>query len=151
MSYSYRSQVQSKGVDSVGKGFADPASIVKLLARKEREAILPNAMLRDLTYMRIYIGCVIAMTGETDWISDGNITISSTNGDKLLAHITGSGCIVGTSVATFCAAANLTATRTEAELDRLLVRGDMLLGTIAGYVLLASLYAALLNYACQFL
>jgi len=105
-------EVQSKGVDSVGKGFTDPATIVKQLARKER--------------------CIIAMTGETDWISDGNTTISSTNGDKLLAHITGSGCIVGTSVATFCAAANLTATRTSAELDRLLVRGDMLLGTIAG-------------------
>lgn len=101
--------------------------------------------------MRLYIGCVIAMTGETDWISDGNITISSTNGDKLLAHITGSGCIVGTSVATFCAAANLTATRTEAELDRLLVRGDMLLGSIAGYVLLVGLYAILLTKICNVL
>lgn len=101
--------------------------------------------------MRLYIGCVIAMTGETDWISDGNITISSTNGDKLLAHITGSGCIVGTSVATFCAAANLTATRTEAELDRLLVRGDMLLGSIAGYVLLVGLYAILLTTICNVL
>lgn len=101
--------------------------------------------------MRLYIGCVIAMTGETDWISDGNITISSTNGDKLLAHITGSGCIVGTSVATFCAAANLTATRTEAELDRLLVRGDMLLGSIAGYVLRVGLYAILLTTICNVL
>lgn len=101
--------------------------------------------------MRLYIGCVIAMTGETDWISDGNITISLTNGDKLLAHITGSGCIVGTSVATFCAAANLTATRTEAELDRLLVRGDMLLGSIAGYVLLVGLYAILLTTICNVL
>lgn len=91
------------------------------------------------------------MTGETDWISDGNITISLTNGDKLLAHITGSGCIVGTSVATFCAAANLTATRTEAELDRLLVRGDMLLGSIAGYVLLVGLYAILLTTICNVL
>lgn len=91
------------------------------------------------------------MTGETDWISDGNITISSTNGDKLLAHITGSGCIVGTSVATFCAAANLTAMRTEAELDRLLVRGDMLLGSIAGYVLLVGLYAILLTTICNVL
>lgn len=72
------------------------------------------------------------MTGETDWISDGNITISSSNGNELLAHITGSGCIVGSSVATFCAAANLTATKTNIEQARLLVRGDMLLGAVAG-------------------
>jgi len=32
-----RLQVASKGVDSVGPGFTDPANVVKMLARKKRE------------------------------------------------------------------------------------------------------------------
>ena len=32
--------MQAKGVDSVGSGFADPASFVRELAKKERECAL---------------------------------------------------------------------------------------------------------------
>lgn len=74
-------------------------------------------------------GCVIAMTGKTDWISDGEIVISCSNGNKLLGEITGGGCVVGTSVAAFCAAANLVS---QNSVERYLVRGDMLTGTVAG-------------------
>ena len=70
------------------------------------------------------------MTGETDWISDGTVTVSLSNGDKLLAHITGSGCIVGTSVATFCAAANNLSDKKET--GRRLVHGDMFIAAIGG-------------------
>lgn len=73
------------------------------------------------------------MTGKTDWISDGRVAISSPNGHELLASITGSGCIVGTSVATFCAAANLVGKK---ETDRHLVRGDMFVAAIGGLVVL---------------
>lgn len=76
------------------------------------------------------------MTGKTDWISDGEIVISCTNGNKLLGEITGGGCLVGTSVAAFCAAANLEG---QSSVERYLVRGDMLTGTIAGYGFLPSL------------
>ncbi|KAI5120643.1 hypothetical protein M0805_007980 [Coniferiporia weirii] len=102
-------EVQSRGVDSVGNGFSDPVPVLKQLARAER--------------------CIIAMTGKTDWVTDGELTVSSSNGHELLAHITGSGCIVGTSVATFCAAANLLGKN---DTERHLVRGDMLIGAIAG-------------------
>lgn len=54
------------------------------------------------------------------------------NGHELLAHITGSGCMVGTCVAVFCAAAALTA---EFRTNKKLVDGDMLSGAIGGYVL----------------
>ena len=33
-------QVQAKGVDSVGKGFADPAGFVRHLAKKQRTSAL---------------------------------------------------------------------------------------------------------------
>ncbi|KAL5523852.1 hypothetical protein ACEPAG_8025 [Sanghuangporus baumii] len=108
-------EVKSRGVDSAGSGFANPAPMLRELARKER--------------------CVIAMTGKTDWVSDGSVTISSSNGHEYLSQITGSGCIVGSSVATFCAAANLSAKSGTTD-DHLphprLVYGDMLIGVIGG-------------------
>lgn len=90
------------------------------------------------------------MTGETDWISDGEIVVKANNGHPLvrfdrlgppeatdpaqLGNITGSGCMTGTLVATFCAAARLAylADHEEYEPASSLVQGDMLLGAIAG-------------------
>jgi len=117
------SEVVSKGVDSVGSGFADPASIVKLLARKER--------------------CIVAMTGEKDWISDGINVIRISNGHELLDKITGSGCMVGTTVATFCAAASLCA-KEDSNSSSLLVKGDMMVASLGGILALtiASEFAA---------
>ncbi|OJA07842.1 hypothetical protein AZE42_06359 [Rhizopogon vesiculosus] len=112
-------EVQAKGVDSVGSGFADPASFIRELARKER--------------------CVAVMTGPTDWVSDGTTVIKLDNGRKILGDITGSGCLVGTCVATFCAGASLLATAlgtnpgTESEK---LVRGNMLIGAVGGVLAL---------------
>jgi len=102
-------EVKARGVDSVGKGFADPASFVKQLALKEK--------------------CVIILTGITDYVSDGSTVIKLDNGHELLAHITGSGCMVGTCVAVFCAAA---ASIMEVRMDKKLVDGDMLSGAIGG-------------------
>ncbi|KAG9225903.1 hypothetical protein CCMSSC00406_0006475 [Pleurotus cornucopiae] len=77
------SEVESKGVDSVGDGFKDPISFVKNLARKER--------------------CVVALTGKVDYVSDGNSVIALHNGHEMLGRITGSGCMVGSCIASFCA------------------------------------------------
>ncbi|CAL1707066.1 unnamed protein product [Somion occarium] len=98
-------EVQARGVDSVGNGFADPAEFVRSLARKER--------------------CIIALTGTTDYISDGYIVLKLSNGHPLLGEITGSGCMVGTCVATFCAGVSLRehAERVGGEDDGRLARG----------------------------
>ncbi|OCH93095.1 TMP-TENI-domain-containing protein, partial [Obba rivulosa] len=108
------SEVQAKGVDSVGQGFADPAAFVRNLACKER--------------------CIIVLTGVTDWVSDGTTVVKLSNGHPLLGDITGSGCMVGTSVATFCAGASLTAaaTRSSDQEDGVLARGDMLAAAVGG-------------------
>ena len=75
------------------------------------------------------------LTGVTDWISDGDIVIKLSNGHPLLGDITGSGCMVGTSVATFCGGASMAeaAQRSEdSQEDGKLVRGDMLCAAVAG-------------------
>ncbi len=53
-----------------------------------------------------------------------------------LGSITGSGCMTGTLVATFCAGARLAyfAQTTAWENESRLVQGDMLLAALAGYV-----------------
>lgn len=77
------------------------------------------------------------LTGVTDWVSDGFAVARLSNGHRLLGEITGSGCMVGTAVATFCAGASMAANAersADAEEDGRLVRGDMFLAAIGGYV-----------------
>lgn len=122
----------------MGDGFADPKEMLQLLARKEREPIsnvqtsyLTDISLRPL-FNSIFSGCVIAMTGKTDWVSDGTTTVSLHNGHELLGNITGSGCIVGTSIAAFCATANSEALSEVKASRSPLLKADMLLGAITG-------------------
>ncbi|KAI5475573.1 thiamine-phosphate diphosphorylase / hydroxyethylthiazole kinase [Pseudohyphozyma bogoriensis] len=76
-------EVKARGVDSVGTGFKDPASIVKNLARREK--------------------LVVAMSGVVDYVSDGNLTYAVENGHEYQGVITGSGCMASTAVAAFAA------------------------------------------------
>ncbi|TFL04879.1 Hydroxyethylthiazole kinase [Pterulicium gracile] len=100
-------EAKSRGVDSFGAGFKDPASFVRSLARKER--------------------CVIALTGPKDYVSDGDVVVELSNGHPLLGEITGSGCIGGSSIAAFCAAASTD----PGPVPGRPVCGDMLLATVA--------------------
>ncbi|KAG8213822.1 Hydroxyethylthiazole kinase family-domain-containing protein [Butyriboletus roseoflavus] len=103
-------EVRAKGVDSIGIGFGNPATFVRDLAKKER--------------------CVVALTGAVDWVSDGTTVVKLANGHRLLGDITGSGCMAGTCIATFCAGAWELA-RNENGAAKL-VKGDMLMGAIGG-------------------
>lgn len=49
-------EVQAKGVDSIGVGFANPATFVRNLARKERKLVV-NFMLFTYAYFRIIRMC----------------------------------------------------------------------------------------------
>ncbi|KAJ1816946.1 thiamine biosynthetic bifunctional enzyme [Coemansia sp. RSA 2599] len=92
-------EVKMRGVDSVGAEFADPVEAVRALSLRYR--------------------CVVVMTGKIDYVSDGITTYSVHNGDRLQGCITGSGCMVGTSVATFVQA---------------VAHKDPLVGALAGVV-----------------
>jgi thiamine-phosphate diphosphorylase/hydroxyethylthiazole kinase len=124
-------------VDSIGSGFADPARVVKQLALREREYEMSSG---EMHSPYTITGCIIVMTGPDDWISDGDTVIKLSNGHPLLAAITASGCIVGTTVATFCGAVNMVA-REQGEVPAVdlgngrLVQGDMLVAAVAGSVL----------------
>jgi thiamine-phosphate diphosphorylase/hydroxyethylthiazole kinase len=109
-----RSDVVSRGVDSVGAGFKDPAEVVRTLARRRR--------------------AIVVMTGVQDYISDGATVLKTSNGHELLGVITGSGCMTGTLVATFCAAARTAHIKAHGEnTDAFpLVQGDMLAASLAG-------------------
>ncbi|KDQ57589.1 hypothetical protein JAAARDRAFT_207093 [Jaapia argillacea MUCL 33604] len=110
-------EVQAKGVDSTGSGFKDPISVVRELAKKER--------------------CIIILTGVTDYISNGSVVLALRNGHSLLGRITGSGCMLGTCVATFAAAARLYSLDIGDGNDTgALVTGDMLLGAVGGVLAL---------------
>lgn len=47
---------------------------------------------------------VVVMTGETDVVSDGVITVRIDNGHRYLSEITGSGCALGTAISAAVAA-----------------------------------------------
>lgn len=79
------SATQQKGVDSSSSMTNDneKAQLVKKLAGRERNVVL--------------------MTGKTDFLSDGTRTFAIGNGHEYLGRITGSGCTLGTTVASFLA------------------------------------------------
>ncbi|ESK97298.1 thiamine biosynthetic bifunctional [Moniliophthora roreri MCA 2997] len=105
-------EVESRGVDSIGSGFNDPVTFVRNLARKER--------------------CIVALTGKTDYVSDGVTVAILRNGHGLLGRITGSGCITGSCIASYCAVASRSFDVDEGRL----ATGNMFLGTIAGILVL---------------
>jgi len=78
--------VQQKGVDSGPSTLSDleKATLVRDLAARERNVVL--------------------MTGATDFISDGERTFAINNGNELLGKITGSGCVLGTTISLMLAA-----------------------------------------------
>ena len=118
----------------MGKGFADPAGFVRHLSKKQR--MCPPSRL-TVTSSHVGTGAIVVLTGVVDYVSDGIRVARLSNGHPLLGEITGSGCMVGTAVATFCAGASMDASEArspKALEDAKLVRGDMFIAAIAGWV-----------------
>lgn len=47
----------------------------------------------------------MVLTGPTDYVSDGKIVVELKNGVSMLGEITGSGCMLGSAIASYCATA----------------------------------------------
>ncbi|KAH6712248.1 Hydroxyethylthiazole kinase family-domain-containing protein [Leptodontidium sp. MPI-SDFR-AT-0119] len=90
--------VQQRGVDSGASTSTalEKATLVRDLAVRERN--------------------VVVMTGAVDYISDGERTFAVSNGHELLGRITGSGCVLGTTISVMLA----------------VWKGDKLLAALAG-------------------
>lgn len=76
--------VQSKGVDA-GHTAADAATVAAAVAKRYR--------------------CIAAVSGATDYVSDGLQTFAVANGTPLFPKITASGCLLGSVIAAFAAVA----------------------------------------------
>jgi len=105
------SLIQQKGVDSgpSTSSTVEKAILVRDLAKRERN--------------------VVVMTGAKDFVSDGTRTFVIANGHELLGKITGSGCVLGTTISLMLTAS----------------REDKLVGAIAGilhYEIAAEIAAA---------
>lgn len=72
-----------KGVDSVG-GLDNPAGVAKSLAKQRN--------------------IVVAITGETDYVSDGKRVFAIKNGDPYLSKLTGTGCSATATISCFVGA-----------------------------------------------
>ena len=75
---------KAKGVDSLDDS-GDAIGLARLLARE--------------------LGCVISVSGETDYITDGETVHSVANGNKLMTKVTGMGC-TATAITGACIAVN---------------------------------------------
>ncbi len=75
---------QVRGVDS-GATAAEPATVAKVVAQK--------------------YGCVAAITGAVDHVSDGTQVIALRNGDAMLSRVTGTGCMASSLCASCIGAA----------------------------------------------
>lgn len=77
-------QWRSKGVDA-GAGEADLAEVAKQVAQQYH--------------------CIVAISGETDFVSDGQRVAKVQNGTPLFPKITGSGCLLGAVCGAFLSVA----------------------------------------------
>lgn len=94
----FGSTVQQRGVDSGASTLSDiaKAALVRELAERQRNVAL--------------------MTGATDFVSDGDRTFAVSNGHELLGNVTGTGCVLGTTISIMLSVS----------------RADKLLATVAG-------------------
>ncbi|KAB3531529.1 hydroxyethylthiazole kinase [Alkaliphilus serpentinus] len=80
----YGIEEMTRGVDSISDSKDGGKEISKAIAQRHK--------------------CVVAITGEIDYISDGNQTFSIRNGHKMLTNITGTGCMTTSLIGVCCGA-----------------------------------------------
>lgn len=85
------------GVQSLGRG----------VDVSKEDVVSENSLQGDITIFESLakkLRCVIAVSGEIDVITDGVHTVLIRNGCKMMARITGSGCMLTTLIGAFCGA-----------------------------------------------
>jgi len=78
------------------------------------------------------LGCVVAITGAVDVVSDGRKTIFIRNGDKMFSSITGAGCMCTSLIGTFCAVNRNYLTAASAGILALCIAGEKAIENLTG-------------------
>ena len=71
------------------------------------------------------LGCVIAITGKTDLVSDGKVCYALNNGDSALTNVTGTGCMSTSLIGSFLAASNNALTSAIAGILTMSIAGEL--------------------------
>ena len=90
-----------------------------------------NDRLAAETLARKY-GCVVAMTGETDYISDGERTVVLKNGDVLMECVSGTGCMVSSVVGCYVGANGVSVDSVAAAISAFSIAGELAAKTSKG-------------------
>jgi hydroxyethylthiazole kinase len=75
-------------------------------ARGVDSTAFAEAALDAAQLLALKTGAVVAVTGPTDYITDGRRTIALSNGSPLMTRVTGVGCALSATVAAFVGAVN---------------------------------------------
>jgi hydroxyethylthiazole kinase len=70
------------------------------------------------------LGCVIAITGTVDIVSDNRKTVFIRSGDKMFSSVTGAGCMCTSLIGTFCAVCDNYFTAASAGILALCISGE---------------------------
>lgn len=92
-----------RGVDSVSSN--DDRAATETLARKH--------------------GCIVAMTGRTDYVSDGERTITLNNGHDLMECVSGTGCMASSVVGCFVGANGASVGSVAAAISAFTIAGEL--------------------------
>lgn len=74
-------EVEIRGVDSIANSEESEKTAKELVSR---------------------LGCIVAITGKQDVISDGNKVFYINNGHEMLSKVTGTGCMASSLIASYC-------------------------------------------------
>lgn len=96
-----------RGNASEIKAIAGAQSLGRGVDVSKEDVVSENSLQGDILIFESLarkLQCVIAVSGEIDVITDGVHTMLIRNGCKMMARITGSGCMVTTLIGAFCGA-----------------------------------------------
>lgn len=72
---------------------------------QEEDIVTDNTLDSAIAFSKkvaLKFNCVVAMTGTIDIITDGQRVVLCRNGHSLMTQITGTGCMLGSMIATYC-------------------------------------------------
>ncbi|MGN1045391.1 MAG: hydroxyethylthiazole kinase [Candidatus Methanomethylophilaceae archaeon] len=95
-------------------------------------------------------GCVVAMTGKTDYVSDGERTVVLNNGHDLMGCVSGTGCMVSSVVGCYVGANGVSVDSVAAAISAFSIAGEVAAGISNGPgTFKVNMLDSLFNLTCE--